>query len=338
VPTVVAAPDKFRGTATAAQVAAAIAEAARDAGWDCRQLPLADGGDGLLDVLGGANRFTVVTGPTGDPVRAGWRLGPDRGATIESALASGLVLTGGAAGNDPVTATSRGTGELIAAALADGASRVVVGLGGSAMTDGGLGALEALEPFLPLTTPLIVLCDVRTGYLEAARVFAPQKGATPQRGDLLTERLANDAEYLAARFGVDVRSLPGAGAAGGLAGALAAAGGVLRDGFSYVAEASGFERAVSAADLVVTGEGRLDAASFDGKVVGGVVAMARAAGVPVLIVAGSIADEPAEGIEAVSLEQRFGLGAALADPLALIRSVVAGRLPGTRAKAPPGGV
>src|SRR5262245_18239603 len=114
---------------------------AAGAGTDCNVLPLADGGEGTLDVLGGANRATPVTGPLGKPVEAGWRL--DGGiAVIEAARASGLVLAGGAHGNDPVNATSRGTGELIAAAVADGAREVIVAVGGSATTDGGLGAVE----------------------------------------------------------------------------------------------------------------------------------------------------------------------------------------------------
>ncbi|MCU1354303.1 MAG: glycerate kinase, partial [Acidimicrobiales bacterium] len=140
-----AAPDKFRGTATAAEVAGAIATGARRAGARCTEVPVADGGEGLLDVLGGPNRMTVVTGPLGDPVEAPWRLA--RGtAVIEMARASGLALVGGAEGNDSIAAATHGTGELIAAALDAGAKRVIVGVGGSATTDGGLGALRALYP------------------------------------------------------------------------------------------------------------------------------------------------------------------------------------------------
>ena len=140
---VVAAVDKFRGTASAAEVAAAIGHACWERDHDCVEIPLADGGEGLLDVLGGANRVSTVTGPLGSAVEAPWRM--HRGtAIIEMALASGLQLAGGAEGNDPMEATTTGTGELIDAALSVGAKRIIVGLGGSATTDGGLGALGAI--------------------------------------------------------------------------------------------------------------------------------------------------------------------------------------------------
>src|SRR5262245_729700 len=162
-----AVPDKFRGSLTASQAARALA---LGAGGECRELPLADGGEGTLEVLGGPNRSTRVTGPLGDPVDAEWRL--DGGiAVIETARASGLALAGGADRNDPVNATTRGAGELIAAALAEGAREVVVAVGGSATTDGGLGAVEALggERF---RVPVRVACDVLTLFADAAAVFA----------------------------------------------------------------------------------------------------------------------------------------------------------------------
>ena len=142
---VLAAPDKFRGTATAAEVAGAVASAVAAVGGRARSVPLSDGGEGFLDVFGGPNRTAVVTGPLGGTVEAGWRL-EGRTAVVEMARASGLVLAGGVAGNDPVSATTTGTGELIAAALDAGARRIVVGHGGSASTDGGLGAVKALFP------------------------------------------------------------------------------------------------------------------------------------------------------------------------------------------------
>src|SRR5205823_3062176 len=149
-----------------------------------RELPLADGGEGTLDALGGANRLSRVTGPLGEPVEAEWRLGHGD-AVIEMARASGLTLAGGRERNDPLAATARGTGELIAAAIAAGAERILVAVGGSATTDGGLGAVEALgwEPF---RTEVEVACDVRTPFLEAARVFGPQKGADPAQVEELT--------------------------------------------------------------------------------------------------------------------------------------------------------
>src|SRR5215475_8478178 len=135
-----AAPDKFRGTLTARRAAAAIAAGAARAGWTAVELPLADGGEGTLDVLGGGNRRTTVTGPLGEPVEAEWRLEDDGTALIEAARACGLSLAGGPERNDPLRATSRGVGELIAAAVAGGATRIVVFVGGVASTDGGVGA------------------------------------------------------------------------------------------------------------------------------------------------------------------------------------------------------
>src|SRR5579862_575428 len=211
-----AAPDKFRGTLTAREAAAAIGAGAARAGWDSVELPLADGGEGTLDVLGGGNRTTVVSGPLGEPLEAEWRL-EDGVALIEAARACGLSLAGGPDGNDPLLATSRGVGELVAAAVAARADRVVVTVGGVASTDGGAGAVEALRPLLPLGIPLVVACDVDARFLDAADVFAPQKGATPQQVAILRERLAT----------LDVPDIPGAGAAGGLAGGLAALGATL---------------------------------------------------------------------------------------------------------------
>ena len=186
---VVAAPDKFRGTVTAADVAAAIGRAARSVGARCQEVPVADGGEGTLAALGGPNRDSLVTGPLGDPVHAGWRLhGPL--AVIEMAQASGLALVGGPDGNDPIAASTTGTGELVAEAVESGARRVVVGMGGSATTDGGFGALRALYPLPRLRgVEIVVACDVRTRFLDAAEVFAPQKGASPAQVELLRRRL-----------------------------------------------------------------------------------------------------------------------------------------------------
>jgi len=323
---IVAAPDKFRGTATARQVAGAIARAAEAAGHRCDQVPMADGGEGTLDALGGPNRTTTVTGPLGQPVDAAWRLGRTE-AVIEMARASGLDLVGGAEGNDAVNATTTGTGDLIAAAVEAGARRVVIGVGGSATTDGGLGALRALYPLQRLkAVELVVACDVRTRFVDAAEVFAPQKGATPSQVRLLRGRLERLADVYAHDHGVDVRDLPGAGAAGGLAGGLAAAGARLESGFEVVAdEVELFDR-LEHADLVITGEGFIDAESFDGKVVGGVAHLAGELDIPVLAVAGRCLDGTGERIDAVSLVERFGEARAMADPLACIVEVVAERL------------
>lgn len=292
-------PDKFKGTLVAADAASAMAAGLRRAGFDdVAELPLADGGEGTLDALlaarGGSRRTATVTGPLGDPVDAQWALLPGGVAIVEMARASGLALAPRVP--DPLRASTRGTGELIAAAIRAGARRVVVGVGGSATTDGGLAALEALGWSFG-ATPVTVACDVSTPFLEAATVFGPQKGATEAQVALLTRRLATLADQYLQRTGVDVRDLPGAGAAGGLAGGLAAIGAELEPGFDVVAGAAGLEGALEGVDLVVTGEGRLDATSFEGKVVGGVLEWATDAGVAhTAVVAGQVTQEARDEI------------------------------------------
>jgi len=302
-----ACPDKFRGTLDAIAAAAAMARGLHTAGFaDVVELPLADGGEGTLAVLlsarGGSLRRTTVTGPQGDPVDAEWAVLSDGTAVIEMARASGLALVEGK--NDPLRATSRGTGELIAAASRSGARRIVVGVGGSATTDGGLGAVDALGWSLA-GLDVTVACDVRTTFVDAAPVFAPQKGASAAQVSLLTRRLERLAEQYEERTGVDVRSVEGSGAAGGLAGGLAAIGARLEPGFEVVARAADFERHVADADLVVTGEGKLDRTSFDGKVVGGVLEWSLDEGVPhVGVIAGQVTDDArarAEGLGDVAV-------------------------------------
>jgi len=323
---VVAAPDKFRGTASAADVAAAVGRAARAAGWDCDEVPMADGGEGTLDALGGANRTTLVTDPLGDPVEACWRL--HRGtAVVESARASGLELVGGAEGNDALSASTYGTGELIGAAVELGARRVIVAVGGSATTYGGLGALRALHPVPRMRgIELVVACDVRTRFLDAAAVFGPQKGATAAEVELLRRRLERLAQVYEEDHGRDVTALEGSGAAGGLAGGLAAIGAELVPGFDLVADELGLDEQIEGADLVVTGEGFLDEQSFEGKAVGGVVEMAAALSVPVLVVAGQVFDGAGGRVDAVSLVEQVGDERAHADTAAAVESVVADHL------------
>jgi glycerate 2-kinase len=328
-----AVPDKLRGTASARDVAAALGRAAAAAGWDCDEMPLADGGEGTLEVLGGPNRSTSVTGPLGDPVRAEWRL--DRGtAVIEMARASGLELVGGPDRNDPVAASTVGTGELIGVAVDSGARRVLVGLGGSATTDGGLGALRALYPLHRLGgLELVALCDVRTSFVDAAEVFAPQKGASPAQVELLRRRLDRLADVYLADYGVDVRDLTGAGAAGGLAGGLAVAGAALVPGFDAVADELDLHDAVEGADLVITAEGFLDQQSFEGKVVGGVVGLAAPLGVPCVAIVGEVVEDlepPGKDFEIVSLVEQFGRERAHADTLACIEKVAGDVLAGRR--------
>jgi len=324
---VLAAPDKFRGTATAPQVAAAVAAAADRAGWECDVAPVADGGEGTLEALGGRVRRARVRGPLGAPVDAEWRMRDD-GAVVEMARASGLTLAGGAEANDPVQATTYGTGELIATALDEGARRVIVAVGGSATTDGGLGCVTALGPRRLRGVDVTVACDVTIPFVDAAEAFAPQKGATPAQVALLHRRLERLAQVYERDYGVDVRAQPGSGAAGGLAGGLAALGATLVPGFDVVADALSLAERVDDVDLVVTGEGFLDAQSFAGKAVGGVVELAREVGVAVLVVAGDIyADElPAgalDGLEVVSLVQRFGDERARTAVTACVEEVVA---------------
>ncbi|MEA2901716.1 MAG: glycerate 2-kinase [Actinomycetota bacterium] len=329
----VAAPDKFRGTATAAQVAAAIAHAAERAGWACDQVPVADGGEGTLEALGGTPRHTTVHGPLGQLVDAEWRMQADGTAVVEMARASGLDLLGGPDLNDPLRASTRGTGELIAAALDAGATRLIVGVGGSATTDGGLAALTAINPTRRMrgAVEVLVACDVTTRFVDAAEIFAPQKGGTPAQVALLRRRLERLAEVYDRDYGVDVRQLRGSGAAGGLAGGLAAAGAILVPGFDLVAETLDLADRIAGADLVVTGEGHLDAESFAGKAVGGVIGLAVEAGVPVLVVVGGVEpDEVPEelppGVTIVSLVERFGREDATWDPVGCIDAIVSAEL------------
>lgn len=301
--TAVACPDKFRGTLSAANAAAAMARGLRSAGVESViELGLADGGEGTLDVIlaarGGARRTTTVTGPLGDPVDAEWAMLGDGTAIIEMARASGRALVA-VNRRDPLSASTRGTGELIAAAIRGGAARVVVGVGGSATTDGGLAAVQALDWSLG-AVPVTVACDVRTPFLDAATIFGPQKGASPAQVGLLTRRLEQVAGVYRDRLGVDVTTLEGAGAAGGLAGGLAAMGATIEPGFDVVADVVGLEAVLERADLVITGEGKLDRTSFDGKVVGGVLDLAGDLGVAHrAVIAGQVTEDAREAIAAM---------------------------------------
>lgn len=290
---ILAAPDSFKGTHTAAQVAAAIARGARAAGAEAEEMPLADGGEGTLDALlaarGGEARTARATDPLGRAVEARFGLLPGGAAVIEVAAASGLTLVAEDE-RDPWAASSRGTGELIAAAAAAGASRIVVAAGGSATTDGGAGALAALlergvegPDDLP---PLVILADVTTPFERAAAEFGPQKGADAAMVERLGERL----DLLAADAPLDPRGVPMTGAAGGLAGGLwAHLGAELAGGAAYVLDAVAFGERAAAADLVVTGEGRLDRTSLEGKLVAEVAARCRALGTGCAAIAGGIA-------------------------------------------------
>ncbi|KRE38238.1 hypothetical protein ASG73_04570 [Janibacter sp. Soil728] len=335
--TVLVAPDKFRGSMTAPEVVAAVTAAAEPLGWQVVGRPMADGGEGMLDAFGGANRSSEVTGPHGRPVSAPWRH-HDGVSVIESALASGLDLAGGGSLNDPMAATSRGTGELIADAVLDGARRIIVGLGGSAMTDGGQAAVEAVLERLGGDRPidrgveLLVACDVETVFTDAASVFGPQKGADPDQVIELTDRLHRVRAHYEDRHGgwltehgVDLATAPGGGAAGGMGGGLLVLGGWLVPGLRLVAEQVGLDEALTHVDAVITGEGALDAESFNGKVVGGVVDAALLRELPVLILTGTIrADVPSlpPRVTAVDLSGRFGEDASWTHTAACIRRAV----------------
>jgi len=276
---VLVAPESFKGTLAASRVAAAVAAGLRDGGRDAVELPVADGGEGTMEALiaarGGARRRVAVSGPLGRQVDAEFALLEDgEPAVVEMARASGLDLVAEEE-RDAFAASTRGTGELIAAAAEAGASSILVAVGGSATTDGGAGAVRALSD-AGVRPDLVVACDVRTPWEDAARVFGPQKGADPDTVRRLERRMTR----LAAAAPRDPRGMPMTGAAGGLAGGLwAHLGARLVPGASYVLEAVGFDAAMRAARFVVTGEGRLDEQTLAGKVVGEVATRCRQAGV-----------------------------------------------------------
>lgn len=333
MPHLVAAPDKFRGTVSAAQAAAAMAHAAHQAGWTADEVPMSDGGEGLLDALGGQPRRTTVAGPLGKPVNAEWRMLPTGSkdderptAVIEMSKAAGRSLLRHPRGDDPVRADTTGVGELLLAARDAGAQRIVIGCGGSATTDGGLGAVRAVGgPDALAGIDLVVASDVTTRFEDAATIFGPQKGATAAQVELLTERLAEVAAFYRAEMHVDVTTVAGAGAAGGLGGGLYVLGARIEPGFDLVARFVGLADRLERADLATTGEGHLDPLSFSGKVPGGVLALAgaRHAGpIPVLCIVGgadrSLLAKPPEGIEIRSLVALYGRDHARSETAALI--------------------
>jgi glycerate 2-kinase len=286
------APDSFKGTFSAREVAAAIARGLRGAGREAEELPVADGGEGtidaLLSTLDGELRTARVGDPLGRPIDASFALiDGGRTAIVEMARASGLGLVGEGE-RDAWAASTRGTGELIAAAVEAGAERVIVTVGGSATTDGGAGALEALEE-AGVNVELDVLCDVRTPWEDAPRVFGPQKGAD---GDLV-RRLERRLDGLAQTFKRDPHGEPMTGCAGGLSGGLWAQHRArLHDGPAFVLGALGFDERMRASAFVVTGEGRIDEQTLQGKLVGEVATRCRQAGVPCHGVVGKIELDP----------------------------------------------
>jgi glycerate kinase len=325
---VVIAPDSFKGSLTAAEAAAAIAAGVRSAAagltLDLLERPVADGGEGTVAMLVAAGwqpRQRTVRGPTGAPVRATYALSPDGDplptAAVELATAAGLSLL--PTGPDPLGASTYGVGELVTAALDEGVRRLVLGIGGSASTDGGAGLAAALGArFLDVagrrlgpgggalglldrvdvsgldprlrTVEVVVASDVDnplTGPAGAARVYGPQKGATAEDVEVLEAGLLRLAAVLRRDVGADVEQVAGAGAAGGVGAAvLAILGARLTPGIDLLLDLVGFDDAVAGKDLVVTGEGSVDAQTLAGKAPLGVARRAHAAGVPVLVVAG----------------------------------------------------
>jgi glycerate 2-kinase len=287
---VLVAPDSFKGTFRAAQVAGAIGRGLERAGLMPPDLcPLADGGEGtmeaLLLALGGETIGLEVHDPLGRPQRAAFGLLEDGGtAVIEMAAASGLGLVAEDE-RDPWAASTYGTGELICGAVDAGAQVVLLGVGGSATTDGGAGALDAIEEHGGLGgTRIVVLCDVRTPFERAPAVFGPQKGADAAMVARLEERL----DALAATLPRDPRGVPMTGAAGGLSGGLwAAHRAVLEPGAPFVLDALDFDTRMRAARAVVTGEGRLDEQTLEGKLVGEIGTRTRQAGVPLHAIVGT---------------------------------------------------
>lgn len=258
-------------------------------------IPLADGGEGTLEVLvpalGATLREVTVSDPLGRPVRARYGVAGET-AIIEVARACGLQLLKPAERN-PLIASSRGVGELLMAAYAEGCRHFLVGLGGSAICDGGAGMMTV--PGIRNLTSLELLCDVSAPFVGptgAARAFAPQKGASPEEVEVLETRMMNLAARMEKETGVDVRQMPGAGAAGGLGGALMAClGARMVSGIGRILELVHFSDAVEDASLVITGEGQSDAQTLQGKVPYGVLQNAK--GTPVALLSGRIVDRPA---------------------------------------------
>ncbi len=282
------APDSFKGTFDAREVAEAIAAGLEQAGAEADRCPVADGGEGTMEVLLGALGGERRAAPAHDPLRRPIDaeialLGDGETAVVETAQASGLTLVA-AEERDPERADTYGTGELIAAALAAGARRVLVAVGGSATTDGGRGAIEALSEHgaLEAAARIEVLCDVETPFEDAARLFAPQKGAGAAAVARLTARLG----AMAAQLPRNPRGVAMSGCAGGLSGGLWAHGARLRSGAAFVLDAVSFDARLAAADAVISGEGRFDSQSLTGKITGEIASRCAAAGRPLHLIVG----------------------------------------------------
>jgi glycerate kinase len=317
-----ASPASLKNVLGATAAAVALGEGLGRAGVEAEAAPVADGGEGTAEVLaaalGGEWREAVVSDPLGRPVAGRWLLLPDGTAVVESAEAVGLGLVADGE-RDVLRASSRGLGELVLAALAAGPRSLLVGLGGSATVDGGAGMREVLRE---LPVPARVACDVRNpllGERGAARVFGPQKGATPEQVEELERRLTQAEELQA------VAALPGAGAAGGLGAAFAALGAELVPGAELVLDAIGFRGRLPGAALVVTGEGTIDRTTLEGKAPGAVLAACREASVRCALFGGIVEEAPPgaevyplSGDPARAREDLVELGERLGDSLGFL--------------------
>lgn len=285
--TILIAPDSFKGTYSATEVAARVAHGVRAAGGQAIEQPVADGGEGSAEILrqwlGAVPAVVDTVGPWRDPLRATYAMTPDGTAVIELAAASGLNLptTGD---RNPLTADTYGTGLLITQAATNGARKIMISAGGSATTDGGTGAVAAIEEHGGLNgAEIVILSDVTTAFEDAAVVFGPQKGADSAQVRTLTARLHTQA----AGSPRDPRGVPRTGAAGGFSGGLwAHYGAELVSGADFILDTVHFDRKVAAADAVVVGEGRLDAQTREGKIISAI--LTRCADTPVYAVVGSV--------------------------------------------------
>ena len=278
-------PASLKGVLSARAAAAALGRGLREVGAEASELPVADGGEGtceaLAAALGGEWREAVVSDPLGRPIPARWLLLADGRAVVEAAAAIGLPLLAPEE-RDPLRASSRGLGELLIAALAASPTSLVVALGGTATVDGGAGLRECLRR---IPVPTVVLCDVRTRLADAARLFGPQKGASDEGVRELERRLGAMEEL------GPFADLPGAGAAGGLGAALAALGGQLITGAPAVLDLLGFDERLAGHDLVVTGEGQIDATTVEGKAPGEIARRCSAAGIRCVVFGGRVLAE-----------------------------------------------
>lgn len=327
---IIIAPDSFKGSLTAIQAAKAMATGVRHL-WPQAKIeliPMADGGEGTAEALvmatGGTLQPITITGPLGEPVQASFGiLGDGKTAVIEMAAAAGLYLVPEEKRN-PLVTTTYGVGELILAALAAGCQHLIIGIGGSATNDGGVGMAQALggkfldangkdigwgggalenlahidltvlDPRLQEVT-VTVACDVNNplcGPQGAAAIYGPQKGATPALVTKLDENLAHLAQIIKQDLGKDIISFPGAGAAGGLgAGLMAFLDATLMPGIEIVMKAVGLQERLQKAHLVLTGEGKIDAQTAFGKTLSGIAQAAKAHSLPVIAIAGGIGDD-----------------------------------------------